>query len=71
MANAQIHQIWMSSALASIRPMSMQIGGCARLAPNKGQLRSVRRSVSSTRERGLLLPAASPAGSRDLAAGSG
>jgi hypothetical protein len=25
MANAQIHQIWMSSTLASIRPMSMQL----------------------------------------------
>ena len=26
MANAPIHQIWMSSMLAIIRPMSMQIG---------------------------------------------
>jgi len=49
----------------------VQIGGCARLAPNKGQLRSVRSSVSSTRERGLLLPRRKPGRSRDIAAGSG
>jgi hypothetical protein len=28
--NAQIHQIWTSSMLASILPMSMQIGGSLR-----------------------------------------
>jgi hypothetical protein len=30
MANAPIHQIWMSSMLAIIRPMSMQIGSRGR-----------------------------------------